>query len=195
MKILLISDEESPLLWDFFRPEKYTDIDLIISCGDLKAEYLSFLVTLIKAPLIYIHGNHDTRYLQYPPEGCESIDGKLVVVKGMRILGLGGSQKYNSEECQYTEKQMAGRIRKLSPKIWLNKGFDILVTHSPAYDLGDSSDLCHRGFKCFNKLLDKHSPKYFFHGHTHLNYGKTSRIIKYKDTSIVNGFQHYIMQI
>ncbi len=195
MKILLVSDEESPLLWDYLRPEKYTDIDLIISCGDMKADYLSYLVTYIKAPLIYIHGNHDTRYPVAPPEGCQSIDGTLVNIKGLRILGLGGSQKYSHGAFQYTENEMEHRIRKVKPRLWLNKGFDILVSHSAAFGLGDAQDLCHTGFKCFNKLIDKYSPKYFFHGHTHLNYGRDDRIIQYKSTTIVNAFQYYIIEI
>ena len=41
MKILVIADEESQKIWDFFRKEDYADIDLVISCGDLKADYLS----------------------------------------------------------------------------------------------------------------------------------------------------------
>lgn len=35
MKILVIADEESQKIWDFFRKEDYADIDLVISCGDL----------------------------------------------------------------------------------------------------------------------------------------------------------------
>lgn len=42
MKILLLADVESKYLWDYFEKEKLDGIDLIISCGDLKAEYLSF---------------------------------------------------------------------------------------------------------------------------------------------------------
>ena len=39
MKILTISDEESAALWDYFRPDRLKDIDLIIQ----KGEYLSVL--------------------------------------------------------------------------------------------------------------------------------------------------------
>ena len=59
MKILVIADEESRSLWDYYTPDKLKDIDLILSCGDLKPEYLSFLVTMAHCPLLYIHGNHD----------------------------------------------------------------------------------------------------------------------------------------
>ncbi len=59
MKILCLADEENKAYWDYFRKEKLDDIDLMLSCGDLKAEYLTFLVTMGHAPLLYIHGNHD----------------------------------------------------------------------------------------------------------------------------------------
>ena len=51
MKILAISDEECPALWDYYIPGRLDEYDLIISCGDLKASYLSFLVTMGKAPV------------------------------------------------------------------------------------------------------------------------------------------------
>lgn len=195
MKILLVSDEESPYIWEFFQPEKFKDIELIISCGDLKASYLSFLVTMIKAPLFYVPGNHDTRYVTNPPEGCESIDGKLIKYKNIRILGLGGSHKYSLGQYQYTEQDMRKRILKLKPKLWVNKGFDILVTHAPAFGIGDALDPCHVGFNCFNDLMDKYSPRYFFHGHVHLNYGIIPRYNEYKNTKVVNAFQYHIIEI
>ena len=62
MNILVIADEETPSLWDYFRPEKLKDVDLILSCGDLNPKYLSFLATFCKGPVLYVHGNHDDRY-------------------------------------------------------------------------------------------------------------------------------------
>lgn len=193
MKILLISDIESKLLWDYFKPSKYSNIDLIISCGDLKPEYLSFLVTMIKAPLYYVPGNHDDRYLQKPPEGCFCLDDKIINHKGIRILGLGGSIRYNNGIFQYTQRQMNWRIMRLRPRLFFTRGFDILVTHSAARGLGDGDDYCHQGFDSFNKLIDQFSPKYHFHGHQHLNYGNQSRRLTYKDTTIINGYDYHIL--
>lgn len=194
MKILLVADVEEPYIWDHFDRERFNDIDLTISCGDLKANYLSFLVTMIKAPLFYVPGNHDKSYITNPPLGCESIDNKLVNYKGIRILGLGGSPMYNNGEFQYTEKQMKRRIGKLRFKIWKNKGFDILVTHAPAYGLGDGDDVCHKGFKAFRNLLDKYSPKYFFYGHQHLIKNLQPRIRKYGNTTVINAYGYYILE-
>ena len=52
MKLLLISDHENSFLWDYYVPGRLDGIDLILSCGDLKPEYLSFLVTMGRAPVL-----------------------------------------------------------------------------------------------------------------------------------------------
>ena len=62
MKILAIADEEARYLWDYFEKSKLKGVDLIISCGDLAPEYLSFLATFTSAPVLYVHGNHDDKY-------------------------------------------------------------------------------------------------------------------------------------
>jgi hypothetical protein len=194
MKILLVSDKEDSYIWDYFDRERFRDIDMMISCGDLAAEYLSFLVTMIKAPLFYVPGNHNGGYLQNPPQGCESIDGRLVTYKGVRLLGLGGSYKYSHKEFQYTEKEMKKRAAKLKWKIRRQKGFDILVSHAPAHGIGDGEDICHRGFKTFLELMDEHSPKYLIHGHQHLSYGRQPRVHRYKDTRVVNAYGYHILE-
>ena len=61
MKILAVSDEECPALWDYYVPGRLEPYDLILACGDLKAAYLTFLVTMSHARLLYVHGNHDER--------------------------------------------------------------------------------------------------------------------------------------
>lgn len=195
LKILLVADVESKYIWDYFQPEKFKDIDIMISCGDVKAEYLSFLVTMIKAPLFYVPGNHNDKYIKQPPEGCIDIDGQIITYKGIRLMGLGGSRRYNMGLYQYTEREMNKRIFKLKPKIWWNKGIDILVTHSPVFGIGDGDDICHQGFKSFYKILDKYEPKYFVHGHQHLSYGyNPERVHKYNNTTIINGFDYYIFE-
>lgn len=195
MKILALADEESAYLWDYFEKSKLEGIDLIISCGDLNPKYLSFLATFTNAPVIYVHGNHDKKYKNIPPEGCICIEDEIYVYKGVRILGLGGSMKYNSDECQYTEREMRKRVRKLRWKLFRSKGFDILVTHAPAFGLNDGEDLPHRGFKVFNTLIEKYNPKYFLHGHVHMRYGrKHVRFDTCKDTKVINAFERCVFE-
>ncbi len=196
MKILFLADEESKAYWDFFRKEDFEDIDLIISCGDLKASYLSFLATMTSIPVLYIHGNHDDSYGRKPPEGCICIDDKVYKYNGVRILGLGGSYRYKEGINQYTDDEMKKRVKKLGLKLRFSKGIDILVTHSPALGLHDDEDLCHRGFAVFNDLMEKYKPKYFVHGHVHMNYGrKFPREDIVGETHVINAYEKYVVEI
>ena len=190
MKILAIADEESAYLWDYFEKSKLEGVDLIISCGDLAPEYLSFLTTLSSIPVLYVHGNHDEKYDRNPPEGCVCIDDRIYVHNGVRILGLGGSMRYSSGKYQYTEFQMLSRVRKLGLRLFFGRGFDILVAHAPAYQLNDGEDLPHQGFKAFLTLMKKYRPRFFLHGHVHMSYGrKHKRYDKYEDTHVINAFE------
>ena len=195
MNILVLADTESKYLWDFYEEEKLKNIDLIISCGDLKASYLSFLATFTTAPVLYVCGNHDSSYERKPPEGCICIEDDIYVFNGIRILGLGGSQCYSFGPHQYTEKEMAKRVRKLRWKLFKHKGFDILVTHSPAYRLHDGEDLPHTGFQIFHDLIARYRPKYFVHGHIHMNYGphlRQYREYAYNEhTTVINAYERY----
>ena len=198
MKILIIADEESKSLWDFYTPEKLAGVDLIISCGDLKAEYLEFLVTMSTARLLYVPGNHDTKYTTHPPEGCENIDGKVFTFGGIRFFGLGGSMKYGVEPYMYTEKEMRKKIWHSKVSLINNAGFDVLVTHSPARGYGDMDDLPHIGFDCFNDLLEKWKPGYMFYGHVHSTYshGKFERQMSHPSgTKLINAFGSYEFEI
>ena len=196
MKILALSDEECPVFWENYRDERLKEYDLIISCGDLNPKYLSFIVTMARAPLLYVHGNHDTAYDRIPPEGCDCIEDDIIVYKGLRILGLGGCVQYRPGQHQYTQKQMRKRIRKLWFKLWRHKGVDIVVTHAPPKGVGDAEDVAHRGFQAFLDLIDKYHPKYLFHGHVHLCYGADkTRVREYNGTQVINATEYYVLEL
>ena len=196
MKILTVSDEECPALWDFYQPGRLSEYDLILSCGDLNAHYLSFLVTMAKCPVLYVHGNHDVRYAMDPPLGCDCIDDHIVVYNGVRILGLGGCRKYHPGPHQYTDNEMRLRILKLRFRLWLMKGVDIVVTHAPPEGLGDGEDRAHWGFNALRELIDKYHPQYLVHGHVHMSYGHdVPRVIDYNGTKIVNAYERHVIEL
>ena len=196
MKILIVSDEECSALWDYYQPGRLKEYDLILSCGDLKAKYLSFLVTMARCPVLYVHGNHDTHYAERHPQGCDCIDGQVVTYNGVRILGLGGCVWYHPGAHQYTEKEMRRRARKLWLQIRKAGGVDIIVTHAPPRGVGDANDNAHRGFEIFLEMMDKYKPKYLLHGHVHMNYGDTPvRERTYGETTVVNTYERYVVEI
>ena len=128
MRILVIADIESKVLWDYFDKSQLDNVDLIVSCGDLNPKYLSFLVTFTKAPVLYVRGNHDGRYEMAPPEGCICIEDKIYEFNGVRLMGLGGSMRYKEGTNMFTEKEMQKRVNKMRFKLRKSDGFDILVT-------------------------------------------------------------------
>ena len=195
MKILAVSDKESKYYWDFYQPGKLDDVDLILSCGDLKPSYLEFLTTFAHCPVLYVHGNHDTRYEKNPPQGATCIEDRIYVHKGIRILGLGGSIQYCGEPpYQYTEAQMRARLRRLWLQIKWHRGFDILLTHSPALGLGDGDDFVHRGFEIFYQLLLRYHPRYHLYGHVHAEYGRYFiRHQTFMKSQLINCYEKYLL--
>ena len=196
MKILLLADQAEPTLWEHLDRRKLEGVELILSCGDLPAEYLSFLTCFTEAPILYIHGNHDDRYATNPPEGCVCIEDQIYTYGGVRILGLGGSMRYNRGVNQYTEQQMRRRVSRLRFKLWRSGGIDILLTHAPAYQLGDETDLAHRGFETFLHVIDKYRPRYLIHGHVHQSYRHDFKRIRQRgDTQVINACGYYFLDI
>lgn len=188
LRILAVSDFESKFIWDYFDPKVFKGVDVIISCGDLKAFYLSYLVTMIPAPLYYVCGNHDKSFHKDPPQGCEYIDGKVIEYKGYRIGGLDGSRGNNPDAFLYTEAQMAKKVKKFEAEIKKKKGIDIFVTHSPCLGVGDAADEAHRGYQAFIDFNEQYKPKLHLFGHLHLSGSPVNRgaVFKCGDTTAIN---------
>lgn len=197
MRILAISDEPSQKLWGSRCREALEGVDLILSAGDLPPSYLSFLTCFTSAPVIYVHGNHDDIYEKKPPEGCLCADGKILLIGGVRILGLGGSFRYRPD-CvnMYTEPEMQSRILNLRRKLRATGGFDILLAHAPIRGVGDDDHPSHRGFECFGPLLDRYRPAVMVHGHMHQAYTAFfQRERTYNGVPVINASTEYAFDL
>ena len=196
MRILAVADKPAPRYYDYYTPGRFDGINLIVACGDLPREYLEFLVTMSNKPLFYVRGNHDDSFAEEPPEGCVCIDGRIETFRGVRFLGLGGSYRYRDGRNMYTEQQMAGRIRRLWLPLRRSGGFDVLVAHAPARHINDTDAPAHRGFACFNALIEKYRPALFLHGHIHKNYGRDipQRSV-YGGTEVINAYEYCIVEL
>jgi len=196
MKILTVSDVVDASLYPGFDADRFTGVDLVLACGDLPPEYLSFLVNVLTVPLFYVRGNHDIRYETKPPTGASSVHSKLVQFRGVNIMGFDGSHWYNGGPNQYTEWQMRLIVFRMLPTIWLRGGIDIIVTHAPPRFVHDTEDLCHRGFLVFRWLIGRFRPKYFIHGHIHKRFNDDSeRITLIDSTRVVNTYGFFQIEI
>jgi Icc-related predicted phosphoesterase len=219
IKILCISDHKDPLVYSNSIKSRFSDIDFVISAGDLQFQYYDFIVSSLNKPLYFVFGNHhlkrigdykkkydnkitNTFYSQkmFQPVGATYISGKIKQEKGLLIAGLGGCKWYNGKPNQYTEFGMFINIMKLIPGLLWNRIFhgrflDILVTHAPPFGINDKQDRCHRGFKVFLWFLEKFKPKFHIHGHIHIYDRNSKREELYLNTRIINVYNHYILKM
>jgi predicted phosphodiesterase len=196
LKILTISDFPDKSLTQMVENKTLKPVDLIISCGDMAPEYLSFLRDRLDKPLFYVKGNHDIRYTKLNPMGCRNIHKKIVRFKSINILGLEGSIWYNGGMNQYTDKEMKKMTAAMWFSFWRKGGIHMVVTHAPPRHIHDAEDPCHMGFETFVNLINKRKPDYFIHGHVHKefkNHGE--RITMVNSTQVVNTCGFTILEV
>ncbi len=65
MKILCVSDQIDPLIYNSNASKNFPDIDLILCAGDLPMDYVDFIVSVFNKPTYFIFGNHDLSEFRY----------------------------------------------------------------------------------------------------------------------------------
>ncbi len=202
MKILAISDVVEPMLYGAALSSYTGGVEAVISCGDLPFEYLEYVITFSGAPLYYVRGNHDPAEEKGAPDGCISLDGRVVNAGDLTLAGLSGSRWYSGGANQYTERAMRRRARMLSARISLGalggrRRPNVFVTHTPPFGLGDREDPAHVGFEAFLPLIDRHEPPLWLHGHVHL-YGPeigSQRVSQRGETRVLNAYGHQVLDL
>ena len=205
MKILCISDQVEQILHGPRLNSYAKGVEAVVSCGDLPFDYLEYVLTFLGVPLYYVLGNHDPApdSPEYPG-GCTPLDGRVVEVdsgdRKIVLAGLSGSPMYSGGPNQFTANQMGWRARSLSARIRCRRlvgrpAPTVFVTHSPPFGLGDREDKAHIGFEPFLKLIDRHEPDLWLHGHVHLYGPDQQRISSRGKTKVVNVFGHRILEV
>jgi len=212
MKILCVSDQIDPLIYTNTIKQRYADVDLILSAGDLPMDYLDFIVSTLNKPLLFVFGNHHTEDYPYYRTGNKPVengyeirssgaiyaDSRVCYEEGIIIAGLGGSMKYNWGENQFSDFEMNMKMLKMVPALLFNRVFrgrflDILLTHAAPLGIHDRKDKCHLGFKSFLWFMRVFKPRYLVHGHIHLYDLSEVRTTKYFDTMVINAYSHYLI--
>lgn len=215
MKILCVSDQIDPLVYSNNVKERFKDVDLVISAGDLPMEYLDFIVSSLNKPVFFVFGNHNlNEYGLYHKvagqyhradyttsyHGTTYLGFKAYRQNGLLLAGASGSIRYNNGLNQYTDRQMGRKLLSLVPRLIFNKirygrYLDVFVTHASPEGIHDKSDPCHHGFKSFLWFMKTFRPKYLIHGHIHLYDLQDVRVSTYQATTVINAYSHYNLDV
>lgn len=216
MRVLCIADHVDPMVYTAGIKARFADVELVLSCGDLAFDYYDFIVSNLNKPLLFVFGNHHLEardqygrrrdpFVQRAQSwqsgsGATYLERRVVTVKGLIIVGLGGSIWYNGGENQYTDFGMFLAILPLLPRLGWNRIFrgrflDVLVTHAPPYGVNDLPDACHTGFRVFLWFMRVFRPRYLVHGHVHLYDRNATREARYQDTTVVNAYDHAVIEL
>jgi hypothetical protein len=201
MKLLTVSDKEIPLIYGSNIKERFGDIDLAISCGDLSYYYLEYIISSLDIPLYFVRGNHakDVEYGCAGPRKAPwgAIDLHQQVIRdpdtGLLLAGVEGSLRYNEGDYQYTHAQMWMMVLKLIPALIWNKllygrFLDIFITHAPPWGIHDQDDRAHQGVRAFNWLINTFQPDYHLHGHIHIYTPGTMTATRLGNTQVLNTY-------
>lgn len=172
--ILAVADQVSPILYDYFSPERWRHVDVVVSCGDLPPGYLDFLCSMLNVPVLYVRGNHDASFRAEEYDGCVNLHGRIVECAGLRFAGFEGSHRYSSGEYQHTQAQMRHTVGRLRVAALLAGRPDVIVSHAPPAGYHDARDRCHTGFSAFRTAMAAWEPQYLLHGHMHAYAGPQS---------------------
>jgi Icc-related predicted phosphoesterase len=208
MKLLAISDEVVPWIHSLQLRERCEDVDIVISCGDLPADYLEFIASTLNCPCYFVLGNHDVHVSaagereKHNPLGWASLDLKRLRLGKLRLAGLSGSPRYKPDApLQYTQNEQWMRAFWLARQMtqglaWWGRGADIIASHAPLRGIHDGPDHAHIGFDAFNWLAKTFRPRLWLHGHQHRNYNPMqSGETRLGETLIVNVHPYRILTL
>ncbi len=143
--------------------------ELIVLLGDLERAWTDGLerVTL---PKLGVRGNHDPADA-FSGLGVEDLHLRSTEVGGLTFCGFGGSPRYSrrARGAEWSEEEAEAMLRELPPA-------GVLLAHSPPAGINDDpDDPVHRGSPALRAWVERHSPAWLLHGHTHPEPGRLVR--------------------
>jgi Icc-related predicted phosphoesterase len=206
-KILSVSDQIDPRIYSDSLPERYGDVDFVLSCGDLSYLYLEYILTVLNRPLYFVHGNHDPLEeisegdARSYPQGSENLHSRIIRKHDLLLAGIEGSIQYNRRTpYQHTQSKMWRFAFSLVPGLIYNKirygrYLDIFVTHAPPRGIHEGDDWTHQGINAFRWLIKSFQPKYHFHGHIHHYRPDEITETQLGETLVINTYRSRITEL
>jgi hypothetical protein len=123
---------------------------------------------------------------------------------------------------QFSERQMRWRVRRLGLSVRRAGGVDLVISHAApvrcpfvprhcTHPAGvgldcvhpeleghpglcpEANDLCHRSVEPFNAAIAQWKPRWWLHGHNHIEYGRVARLWWVDGTQVINADGHIVL--
>ena len=205
MKILSVSDTEIGFLYSPMVKTRFSDVDLVISCGDLPYFYIEYIMTMLNVPLYFVRGNHASRVefassgvpRTYPWGAFDLHQRTHRDESGLLLAGLEGCVRYNKGDWQYTQNEYWFKVFRLVPALLINKVrhgryLDFFITHASPWKIHDMDDRAHHGAKAFNWLIRNFQPSCHLHGHIHVYRQDTVTQTQVGKTTVINTYGYKV---
>lgn len=164
VSLLIISDTHGTLdensVSNYIRNKKY---DACIMLGDHYNRDIEIIIRNIDKNKLYgIKGNHDYDYLS--DYDIININGQILDINGIKILGMEGSFKYKPVDFPSFTQEESKQFLENQDKV------DILVTHDKKFDPEKIKDPAHQGLIGITNYIYKNKIPVHIHGHIHEPY-------------------------
>jgi len=198
----------SPVIHSPNFPDNLPPFDLILSAGDMPGEVLEFMATKARVAPHFVLGNHAVGLLREAdgaapsrrPGGCVDVHLRYVEVAGVTVLGVQGSARYRDGPFQYTEREFAVMLARMTPRLLLERrrrgrAVDVLLTHAPPVGPAAGPDHAHRGVPAFNDFHARWRPLLHVHGHVHLEGARPREHVTEHGVRVVNAFGYTLIDL
>ena len=205
-KTLTLSDVLLEFIYSPHIRTRFSDVELVLGCGDLPYYYLEYIISSLDVPLYFVRGNH-ANVVEHTvagprskPLGAVDLHRQVVNHEGLLLAGVEGSLRYREGPFQYSQAEMWAHVFSLVPGMLLNRAIhgrylDVFVSHAPPWGIHDQPDLPHQGIKAFRWLLKTFGPRYHFHGHIHVYKPDTVKKTQFQQTRVINTYGYMETQL
>ena len=138
------------------------ETDLLISLGDLMDQTI-FRAIEVYQPIhvLAVRGNHDPD--EPFPKPIKDLHLQVTEINGLLFAGFNGCWKYKEKGPYLYPQDQASRLLNKFPTV------DVFIAHNSPRGIHERDKDIHQGFDVFREYIERVQPRYFFHGHQHVN--------------------------
>jgi Icc-related predicted phosphoesterase len=135
---------------------------VLLSLGDmLDATILRAAAQYQAEVLLAVRGNHDSNAPFDRP--IVDLHGLVYEVDGVTFGGFAGSWRYKPGGHHLYDQREVERALRHFPEV------DVFIAHNSPRGIHERDHDVHQGFDAFMDYIDRAAPRYFIHGHQHVN--------------------------